>query len=97
EEDGIRARNVPGVQTCALPICMMLGDPEALVAQLPHLDRPLDRVPEGRGLRLTMAGARAVEQGEPHAVINARRSRELPGTGVEDLSSAEGPRGRAAG
>src|SRR5699024_11771181 len=32
-EDGIRYRNVTGVQTCALPICQLLDDPNSPEAE----------------------------------------------------------------
>ena len=65
---------------------MVLGHPEPLIAQLLDLDRALDGMLEGNGLGMTMTGARTIEQGEPHAVINAAGHEELPGFGVENLS-----------
>src|SRR5207249_8228011 len=43
-EDGIRDRNVTGVQTCALPICGHSNDQLAEVASLQHSDESAWRV-----------------------------------------------------
>src|SRR5207249_8782818 len=40
-EDGIRDRNVTGVQTCALPICVAV-DPNAADQQLTNFDKSQD-------------------------------------------------------
>src|SRR5699024_534523 len=54
-EDGIRDRNMTGVQTCALPICAYLGDgfPPESWRWLPHMDG-IVRIPEGRGPRTVL-------------------------------------------
>src|SRR5207249_6689158 len=67
-EDGIRDRNVTGVQTCALPICRGAG-----AAKLRSLekDRPPPRSEDAR-LRGTCRLARAQAEGQQRAAPGAR-------------------------
>src|SRR5699024_12155880 len=88
-EDGIRDRNVTGVQTCALPICPATGPgaPIAVVAREPgcHPLRPTGLVYRARrgqmaGQQMTPAEAmdRAVEIGR----TSCRERREVTETVV---------------
>src|SRR5699024_6160328 len=67
--DGIRDRNVTGVQTCALPICELgpeerevdMGRPPRVVVVLPRVRARLDR---GERVRAVIAGQGASDTGE---------------------------------
>src|SRR5437773_6804302 len=69
-EDGIRDRDVTGVQTCALPI-LVVGD-EAPLAGVPNLALRAERAPNGKGAELlgyTRAYAAAVTAAQSAAVV----------------------------
>src|SRR5437868_14448869 len=69
-EDGIRDRNVTGVQTCALPSSEAVGEARA----------ELDPVARARGttvgVRPAGAGRDRIETGVPHAFLVGPRSEE---------------------
>src|SRR5437773_2826958 len=69
-EDGIRDRDVTGVQTCALPI-LVVGD-EAPLAGVPNLALRAERAPNGRGAELLGYGrsyAAALTTAQSAAVV----------------------------
>src|SRR5437773_4630146 len=94
-EDGIRDRDVTGVQTCALPI-LVVGD-EAPLAGVPNLALRAERAPNGKGAELlgyTRAYAAAVTAAQSAAVVLRSEERRV-GKGWRCRWAAE--RGRENG
>src|SRR5699024_12100038 len=90
-EDGIRDRNVTGVQTCALPICeAVVVDPERRV--LPSVERLTAAAPTVRGgaCRSTCPGASC--SSPVRAGGSAAPSRRPSGTRSEERRVGKGCR-----
>src|SRR5207249_6501733 len=81
-EDGIRDRNVTGVQTCALPISQRLEG----------------GVPDGQEVRVAhVADHRRSDDDVAQRLISADAARRAPGGGVRDLPPAVSAEDRARG
>src|SRR5699024_5967498 len=101
-EDGIRDRNVTGVQTCALPICSPTMDTTINVAAAPNSHQETAPLTARRGMRIGEKGGRRenTRVGVPSGSASTKKigpmaAAMIPTTGVSTLWRSSGRVARA--